>query len=815
MSKYKNIKSEHQLRALVFDDYFKRKDISWEQEITKIDFVITDTKSRKEGDTGAKKHYVWMETKNKVTDQYIMLTQLLLTIKNPYDKNEYIVPNYVGCFDTEKIIFVPMKLFQNILHDNDINWKTTPSDKTKDNNFFKIINKLKEVLFNNNDVKIFTYGNNDEELKDFIDKNIYKGITENIIEIKGHNFDRVYLKWLEKVKPSIVIDWEEAKKIVLEGDFFLADLLSRDDVSIKEGLSIVLQHDHYKLTKLKESKIFVDDKYYFKDKQKAYKEFWSIYKRPPSSEYWDYIIGRKDLLVPQDIRERRGSFFTPQIWVEKSQEYIADVLGEDWQDEYYVWDCCAGTGNLLVGINRKIENVFASTIDQSDVKVMHDRIDNGARLLKRNVFQFDFLNDDFKKLPKALKDIINEDEKRKKLIIYINPPYAEAMNRTDATKAKTDVNRTTTEKEYVKIVGKSIRELFIQILIRIYKEIPGCIIANFSKLKNLQSPNFENFREIFKPKLEKIFLVPAYTFDNVKGKFPIGFHIWDTKKRKTFKEVEADVYNKDGDYIGKKKIYSYSGYKYLNDWLKQYVDITPKEKNPLAMCCKGNDFQNNIFVNINFNNAIKGIGNAKGIARFIITENNIIEASIYFAVRNVIKADWLNDRDQFLFPNDGWKYDTEFQNDCLTYTLFNTNIQSKYGVNHWIPFTEKEVNAKSNFKSNFMSDFINGKIKIEKKKELFENKSIHIKGKLKFSKEAQAVYDAGRELWKYYNSIQGVNVDASLYDIKMFFQGVKDGRMNNKSNDEEYNRLIGTLRDNIKILAKKIEPKVYEYGFLK
>ena len=26
------------------------------------------------------------------------------------------------------------------------------------------------------------------------------------------------------------------------------------------------------------------------------------------------------LLVPQDIRERKGSFFTPQIWVEKSQQ---------------------------------------------------------------------------------------------------------------------------------------------------------------------------------------------------------------------------------------------------------------------------------------------------------------------------------------------------------------------------------------------------------------------------------------------------------------------------------------------------------------
>ena len=42
------------------------------------------------------------------------------------------------------------------------------------------------------------------------------------------------------------------------------------------------------------------------------------------------------ILVPQDVRERKGSFFTPAIWVEKSQQYLAVVLGENWQDEYYV-----------------------------------------------------------------------------------------------------------------------------------------------------------------------------------------------------------------------------------------------------------------------------------------------------------------------------------------------------------------------------------------------------------------------------------------------------------------------------------------------
>ena len=34
-------------------------------------------------------------------------------------------------------------------------------------------------------------------------------------------------------------------------------------------------------------------------------------------------------------------------------------------------------------------------------------------LLESHVFQFDFLNDDFHKLPQSLQDIINDEEKRK------------------------------------------------------------------------------------------------------------------------------------------------------------------------------------------------------------------------------------------------------------------------------------------------------------------------------------------------------------------------------------------------------------------
>ena len=153
----------------------------------------------------------------------------------------------------------------------------------------------------------------------------------------------------------------------------------------------------------------------------------------------------------------------------------------------------------------------------------------------------------------------------------------------------------------------------------------------------------------------------------------------------------------------------------------------------------------------------------------------------------------------------------------MTFSLFSeqNRISAEEGINHWIPFSEREVEAKNNFESHFMKDFIDGKIKPKETKELL-TASGSLKP-IKFSKEAKDIFEAGRELWKYYHKHDLININASYYDIRKFFQGVdsKSGRMNNKSIDETYNKLIGNLRERMKILAKKIEPKIYEFGFLK
>ena len=155
----------------------------------------------------------------------------------------------------------------------------------------------------------------------------------------------------------------------------------------------------------------------------------------------------------------------------------------------------------------------------------------------------------------------------------------------------------------------------------------------------------------------------------------------------------------------------------------------------------------------------------------------------------------------------------------MAYTLFHSsnNIQSRHGTNHWLPFTEQEVQAKEKFDSHFMTDFIGGKLSHEKDPSYMLGEDQVGTTPLTFSPRAKEVFEAGRALWIYYHSKKHKNVNASLYDIREHFQGRNQrGKMNNKSLDKEYMYLIKTLREKLKILGdEKIVSKVYEYGFLK
>lgn len=861
---------EETIKNQVARDFFVKFDTT--QHIKNIDFMVADkTKSNSEN-----YYYLWAEAKkgNKA-DIYESFVQLILTV-GKMNKVRLRYPSYFGAFDAEKFAILPFYDIMSVFTQNDFNWNVTSSNhETKE--FKQLYAMAKDTLERNS--LIFYYDKHEKELKEFIKANfVLENTSTAKIQVNKQNFKNVYLDWVEQVKPNINCAWEEEKPDILDADFFIADLLSQNNKTeeIRENLRILLQSDKYRvtsevLTNGRVKRMF--EEFHFTDEQKAHQQFWNKYERPPKRDVQDYVIERRDLLLPQDIRERKGAYFTPRIWVKKAQEYLAQALGENYQDEYYIWDCAAGSGNLLVGLTDKYK-IFASTLDAPDVDGMIDRIKDGTLdLLEAHTFQFDFLNDDFSKCPPNLQAILKDEKKRERLIIFINPPYAEATSANTPTgtgQSKDGVaNSNKTYTKYLNLLGRGANELFAQFFIRIQQEIPNCILASFSTLKYVNSQNFAKFRQEFKAEFLKGFMCPASTFDNNKDKkssFPIGFLIWDTKIKSNLKEIQVDIFERNGEFCGKKGFYVNKKNKVILNWLQNYYDQQgDKEPNSrLAYLVRGaSDFQSNniIFISQQPSRAVIEHSQTNDI-----TAKNLIPNCIFYAVRKAIKATWLNDRDQFLYPNDKWQEDSEFQNDCLAFTLFHgqnrischtersevsqktikeifrsaQNDKNDKSINHFIPFTENEVGARESFQSHFMTNFMSGKIKAPQEKELkkaeqggFDDESFYNKESnspkalipakpLKFSKEAKAVFDAGREIWKYYHSKcddKSYNANASLYDIKAHFKGKteKNGksRVNQKSKDEHFNTLMKNLKENLDILATKITSKIYEYGFLR
>ncbi|GAA7363201.1 hypothetical protein MLS9_13650 [Helicobacter pylori] len=807
--------NEEPLKSQIKAEFFKDKKFLYSGD--KIDFMLSYKHPN------AILPILWGEAKRGDFDDLDKaFTQLLLTI-GKHKLHTHHTPPYLCAFNAFRMEFVAFDdTITSFFYESHIDFSITPSNHNTEG-FKHALDAFKDKCKSHKFV--FNFKTQSQECKEFIENHLNSSHLLNKIQIDKNNFFTIYQKWFEAVKPTIDIDWEVAKtKGILDADYYLADLLSDGDKTIIEKLQTILSSNYYKLKRGVNELGKIDFmEVGFTDDQQAHKEFWRIYERPPKVEFQAFILERRDLLVPSDVRERKGAFFTPKIWVEKSQEYLAKALGQDYQEDYIIWDCAGGTGNLLNGLTNKA-NCFLSTLDSNDVAIVKElAAANKLNLLENHVFQFDFLNDDFNKAPKSLQEILNDKEKRKKLIIYINPPYAEAGNKakmsgTGEHKAKVARNNKTHE-TYKDFLGSGANELFAQFFMRIYKELNGCIMASFSKLKYLNSSNFKKFREVFKAKFLEGFMVPADSFDNVKGQFPIGFLVWDTATPPPLKPTNAinlEVFDSFGEFLGYKtfKPMIVDRVKSINEWFKIYKD----EQDYLGILVyDAPDFSHQ---NTNY------LQNHKGTSHLHyenLTPTNLLIGAIYFSIRHCIKATWQNDRDQFYAPyDDAFQNDSEFKNNCLIFMLFHTQnrITITQGTNHFIPFSETEVNAKERYSSHALLDFLKGGIK-EEGDSLFLNAKKEYKP-LKFSPCTSRVFDAGSKIYRYYHTQASTNrlynTNASLYDIKEFFQGRNaQGKLNlpAKAKDEHYKQLYANLQDALKDLAKEIQPKVYEYGFLR
>lgn len=758
---------------------------------------------------------IWFEAKDKNnTSTYKMFTQLLHYVQQSLNKGEEIPP-FLCVIDIEKAAILKTEDVIPFLEKKIIPWGKSGSSYTP-----QALEMVSSYI--GTYIVQFKIETHEEEFLNTVKKAIKTG---EIIRthITPDNLKQVFDKWVKMIGCELNDVKEEDYALL-----FFSDIMSDGTQTTNNDLPAQL------LMKGTSPVFALGGKLFELNSKEGYRQFWAIYHRPPKAEYRNYLLERRDSLIPLDERIFKGAYFTPLNVVDKAYDKLVETLGENWQKKYIVWDMCCGVGNLEVKHSNQ-RNIYMSTLDSADVDVMKAT----KTCVAATRFQYDYLNDDIddfgnidysltNKVPQGLRQAIAEG---KKILILINPPYAEATSADNTTKGIDAVNKSGVAKTKFAITamskyGKASNELFTQFVARIAKEIPTATVAMFSKMKYVNSQTLDVFRNNWNAKYLGGFVVDSKSFDGLKGNFPIGFLIWKTNqlanKYERITEIEVDVLNKNANPIGSKTFYNISNDKLLTNWIDR-PKANKIEVIPLKNCvspatatldlrgnkwadgaiayfnCPGNETQQTKTIALFSSGCSSGRG-------YYITKDNLWQASIVFSVRRLIKPTWLNDRDQFLIPTE--PLTEEFKNDCLIWMLFNgSNLTASANdlewndkkwsiVNHFIPFTEEEVGA-TRFESDFMVQYLKNK---------------------KLSKESKQVLAEGKKLWQAY--FENTDVRAVRDELKLnrsdvgWYQVRKALQARNNSGD--YTTVsFKPFEEAYKTLTEKLQPKVFEYGFLK
>lgn len=760
---------------------------------------------------------IWFEAKDTGKHStYQMFTQLMHYVQQALNKGDY-VPPFLCVVDTKKAAIMKSADVIPFLEKKTIKWGKRASDYTQD-----ALDAISTHIGTH--IVSFKIETHADEFVSTIKNAINSG---DIIrtQITPDNLKQVFDKWVLMIGREIKGVAEENYALL-----FFADIMHDGTTSTHDYLTASLMHKNG-------APVFsLEGKIYELGNKEGYRQFWAIYHKPPKAEYRNYLLERRDSLIPLDERSFKGAYYTPLAVVDKAYDKLTETLGNNWQKEYIVWDMCCGVGNLEVKHSNP-RNIFMSTLDTADVDVMKAT----KTCVAATRFQYDYLNDDITddgnidynltdKIPVALRTAISQG---RKILVLINPPYAESTSSENinsggsADASKTGVAKTKLAAKGMKEFGKASNELFTQFVARIAKEMPTATLAMFSTLKYVNSQTLALFRSNWNAKYLGGFVVHCKAFDGLKGDFPIGFLVWRTNQLAKIKhpiiEIEAEVLDKRAIAVGAKKFYNLPNEELLTNWIARPKTngeeviplknaITPAtaskdlrgtkwSDNAIGyFWCNSNDVQQAARTAL-FSSGFNG---GHGI---FVNKGNLWQVAIVYSVRQLVQHTWLNHNDQFLQPKN--LLPEIFINDCIIWMLFHgKNLTASANelewngkqwciINHFIPYTEAEVNAPDRFESDFMVQYLADKT---------------------HSAEAQEVLTQGKKLWQAYfahTDVRSVRDELKLNRPDVGWYQVRKALQARNSSGDFPPISFKSFEDAYKTLTEKLNPKVYEYGFLK
>jgi len=647
----------------------------------------------------------------------VVIAQSVFYLKRFKDAGD-LIPSVLVFADMDQVFALPTSLVINYLDgvwgevSEGWNWSLSPSGVSKHSV------SLVEALSTDSNLRPFVRPVDDSfDAEAFISSVYDMASTGEPIKIPvtALTLERLFLKFNQNVFGGILNAKTQGDTVSNQDQIsiFIASLKGSDSTYLHPKQPNVLVHG-------KKSVRLNSD---------AYEAFWNHYDSASYTlDELKAITEIADTLINDVDRRFHGDFWTPVIWVNKAHEMITESLGEDWKDNYTVWDPACGSKNLTR--DYYFNNLYLSTLHEEELEISSDYNPEASG---EHTFAYDFLNDDVdvmhgenaytrdqmeamsdEELSRTFKMPVSliRDLLAKKPFVFIgNPPYGSDGNMQSVNESKKSIADTKIRSLMLKNKkgGHAARELYTQFIYRVkiisdkfnYSHEDEFHFFFFNK-GFLTSPNFSEFVFDLTAKFHfnRGFMINAGEFNGTSSSWGIIFSHWSLlglKNQNVFnfnvlenkKGIIKDIGHWSGEITGK--------YNTISSWLSE-VEI-PKNKTYENVPLTKNGLEKNTSANLyskmsndwigyianhanNVHKSDKYVGmysmGAGSQVGWCITPNNLTRAAMTFSIRRSVQEDiaehkllWVRDKDIFTAPSEELSEDKVFTADCMVYSLFD------------------------------------------------------------------------------------------------------------------------------------------------
>ena len=494
---------------------------------------------------------------------------------------------------------------------------------------------------------------------------------------------------------------EEARSITEQNisevfNYFRSRVLLKKDLSANDQVSCfvgILTNDNSYYAHPKKKNLLVTPFAEIPINSENYTSFFMQYDSTYTPDEKRKLTSIMDRLIEDTIRRKQGAFFTPCEFVSFAHSMIEKELGENWRDDYVVYDPCAGSLNLTRDFH--FNELYCSTLDKGE-------LDLGSRYNQNaKKWVMDFLNDGDECFDKGL---IKAFEQNKPIVFFINPPYGTAAINGTTGNSRKGTNNTVIRELMLKEKFGGSENLQHQFMYRITKLVEKYTLthAYFALFSNpiwlsgaKQGVFLKNFTSRWECK--DAYLFQASHFADVSDAWGISLTLWKANHNATpiteYNMKLIDMLD-DGsiDVIGHHTIYNSYFYNKASDWVREPIKTRkdkvelPNMTSGLLLDTKGRSqkgLSNQLGCFLSNGNNVKE--NQMKVAFFssqyadahsacaCACIENFTRCSMLFTARKLIDGNWINDKDEYLAPEENHKNYKRFEADSIIYSLFHNS----------------------------------------------------------------------------------------------------------------------------------------------